>query len=321
MSVALLATLALLPQDPQVAPRPDPAPVYRIEDVVVEGRRLDEAAELYVDQVVAPARGRGPARWDEGVCVGVPNFNTEVAQYIADRVTDLARELGLRGHEPPCNPSILIIGAADGADFARELIAQRPRLFIVGGAGMDRGRAGLDAFSSGERAVRWWHVSVPVDDQTGDIAVRLPGDYSLTYTSQNPRGSTEENFAPQTRRNYASRLREPWRDVMKRSFVIIDADLTAGVTLRQLADYVAFVALAQVDPEADLSRFDSVLNTFRNGATAEGLSAWDTAYLEGLYSLQPGYVGDNAQTSALSRSILAAYRAGAEPEPPVTDAP
>lgn len=321
MSVALLAAATLLVQDPQAPPPPDPAPIYRVEDVVVEGRRLDEAADLYVDQVVAPARGRGPARWDEGVCVGVANFSGEIAQYLADRVTDLARELGLRGHEPQCNPSILIIGAADGADFARELIEERPRLFIVGGAGMDRGRGGLEAFRTGERAVRWWHVSIPVDDETGQIAVRLPGDYSLTYSAQNPRRSMEENFAPQTRRTFASRLREPQRDVMKRSFVIIDADMLGSVTLEQLGDYVAFVSLAQVDPEADLSRFDSVLNLFRQGGGATGLSAWDKAYLEGLYSLQPGYVGEGAQTSALSRSILAAYRTADEPATPAVDAP
>lgn len=320
MSVALFAVASLFMQDPQVA-APPAAPVYRVEDVVVEGRRLEEAADLYVDEVVAPARGRGPARWDDGVCVGVANFNREVAQYLADRVTDLARELGLRGHTPPCNPSILIIGAADGADFARELIEQRPRLFIVGGAGMDRGRGGLDDFRSGDRAVRWWHVSIPVDEETGDIAVRLPGDYSLTYSAQNPLRSMEENFAPQTRRTFASRLREPLRDVMKRSFVIIDVDMLNGVTLEQLGDYVAFVSLAQIDPEADLSRFDSVLNLFRDERPAEGLSAWDKAYLEGLYSLQPGYVGEGAQTSALGRSILAAYRAGEIEAPAPTDAP
>ena len=321
MPVALLAVASLLVQEPQAAPPPAAEPVYRIEEVVVEGRRLEEAADLYVDQVVAPARGRGPARWEEGVCVGVANFDRDIAQYLADRVSDLARELGLRGHGPPCHPSIMIIGAADGAAFADDLIARRPRTFIVGGSGMDQGRGALEAFRTGERAGRWWHVSIPVDDETGEIAVRLPGDYSLTYTAQDPTRSMQENFAPHTRRNYASRLREPLQDVMKRSFVIIDVDLVSGVSLEQLGDYVAFVALAQVDPEADLSRFDSVLNLFREDHPATGLSAWDKAYLEGLYSVQPGYVGEAAQTSALGRSILAAYRAGETREPVTTDVP
>ena len=70
-----------------------------------------------------------------------------------------------------------------------------------------------------------------------------------------------------------------------------------GVTLEQLADYIAFVALAQVDPEADLSRFESILNLFQpGGLDTTGLSPWDRAYLDGLYDMQTGFVGRGAQT-------------------------
>lgn len=285
--------------------------VYRVEDLVVEGRRLDEAARAFVDEVAAPAGNRGAARWDDGVCVGAANFTPEVAQYLVDRVSDVVRSLGLRAHEPPCHPSILIIGTTDGPGFATELVSRRPKLFIVGGSGMDRGYGALDAFRSGDAPVRWWHVSVPVDDETGQVAVRLPGMYSVRPSSD-PENPMDEQHAPQVRRNFASRLRQPLRDVMKRSFVIVDVDQLGDVTIEQLADYVAFVSLAQVDPGADLGRFDSILNLFDPARGAEGFSPWDVAYLQGLYSAREGYVGRHAQASALSRSILEAYTAGAE---------
>jgi hypothetical protein len=286
--------------------------VYRVEDLVVEGRRLDQAARAFVDEVAAPAGDRGAARWDDGVCVGAANFTPEVAQYLVDHVSDLVRSLGLRAHEPPCHPSVLIIGTTDGAGFARELVSRRPKLFIVGGSGMDRGRDDLAAFQTGDAPVRWWHVSVPVDDETGQIAVRLPGMHSIRPSTE-PNRLMEEHHAPQVRRNFASRLREPLRDVMKRSFVIVDVDQLGGATLEQLADYVGFVALAQVDPDADLRRFDSILNLFEpEGRGVPGLSPWDAAYLEGLYAVRHGHVGRNAQASALSRAILDAYTAGAE---------
>jgi hypothetical protein len=284
--------------------------IYRVEDVVVIGQRLNEAAALFVDQVADPAGDRGTARWDDGVCVGAANFTPEVAQYLVDRVSDMVRELGLRAHEPPCHPSILIIGTTDGAGFARELVGKRRQLFIVGGSGMDQGRAALARFQSGEAPVRWWHVSVPVDDETGQVAVRLPGMHSIRPSPDNPFGRLmEEAHAPQVRRNFASRLRQPLRDVMKRSFVIVDVDRLDGVTLEQLADYVTFVSLAQVDPDADLSRFDSILNLFKPERRAESLSEWDMAYLQGLYTVRQGYVGTQAHASALSRSILEAYQA------------
>ncbi|HEV2082617.1 MAG TPA: hypothetical protein VGR32_09215 [Brevundimonas sp.] len=282
--------------------------IYRVEDVVVVGRRLDEAATRFVAEVAAPAGNRGTARWDEGVCVGAANFTPEVAQYLVDRVSDMVRDLGLRAHEPPCHPSILIIGTTDGAAFASDLVSRRPKLFVVGGSGMDQGYDDLAVFQRSDAPVRWWHVSAPVDDETGLIAVRLPGMHSVVPTTD-PENLMLENHAPTVTRNFASRLRQPLRDVMKRSIVIVDVDRLDGTSLEQLADYVTFVSLAQVDPEADLSRFDSILNLFEPGRAPPGLSAWDLAYLEGLYSVRQGYVGRNAHASALARSILEAYEA------------
>jgi hypothetical protein len=300
-----LALAALALSGPAVAQDPGQS-VYELEDVVVQPRLLDQATREFVGEVSWPAARRGPARWREGICVGAANFRPEIAQFIVDRVSDRAREIGLRPHTPPCHPFILIVGAEDGQAMANELVAQRPRLFDPGGAGMRPGGGALRAFREGERPVRWWHVSAPIDSDTGELAVRLPG---LFVQSPDPT-TTVMGYAPQVRSTYASRLATPLEDQLKRSFVIVDADLVGDVTLDQLADYIAFVTLAQVDPEADLSRFDSILNLFAENGEASALSAWDRAYLSGLYEVDPGYVGRGAQTSALERAILAAYRAG-----------
>jgi len=288
-----------------VASAQDAEEAYRVDDVVVEGRRLEEVARAFVREVVLPAGDRGAARWNVGVCVGAANFQPEVAQYLVDRVSEVARELGLTAEEPPCDPSILIIGTADGAEFAREFVARRPKLFVMGGSGMDQGYSALRRFETADVPVRWWHVSVPVDDETGTIAVRLPG-VAAQLTPDSALG-TEESMAPVLRRNYASRLREPLRDVLLRSLIIVDVDRLNGVTLEQLADYVAFVALAQVDPEADLSQFDTILNLFTPGGSSVGLSRWDLAYLESLYSVSQKDAGRGRHASALARAVLDAY--------------
>ena len=51
----------------------------------------------------------------------------------------------------------------------------RPRLFRTGASGTDRGVRALREFQNNDRPVRWWTVSVPVDEDSGQIAVRLPG--------------------------------------------------------------------------------------------------------------------------------------------------
>ncbi|MGZ9113070.1 MAG: hypothetical protein ACXW3K_00480, partial [Brevundimonas sp.] len=65
MLYALLA--AALLASPQSAPAAQTPPVsqdpVRLEDVVVDAQRLEDTTEAYVDQVAAPARRRGLARW------------------------------------------------------------------------------------------------------------------------------------------------------------------------------------------------------------------------------------------------------------------
>ena len=95
---------------------------------------------------------------------------------------------------------------------------------------------------------------------------------------------------------------------MKRSFVIIDVDKLEGVSLEQLADYVAMVALVQVNPAADTSRYETVLNLFQTPDTTVGLSGWDRAYMEGIYAMRPGRISSLAQVQTITQAIVSAYR-------------
>ncbi|MDQ3126539.1 MAG: hypothetical protein M3Q74_13170 [Pseudomonadota bacterium] len=314
MLYALIA--AALLASPQSVPAPQTPPAsqdpVRLEDLVVDSRRLEDTTEDYVDEVAAPARRRGLARWKDGMCVGVVNLEGETAQYLADRVSDVARGLGLRAHEPECHPSVLIVATSDGPGFTQAFVDMRPRLFRVGGAGMDRGSAELRDFINEERPVRWWHVSLPVDSETGDAVVRFPGQVS--GSGANTGGSSAQDYAPQTAINAPSRLNDQTEDILKRVFIIVDVDQLNGASLQQLGDYVAMVAMAQVDPDADTGRFDTILNLFDDPATAPtGLTGWDRAYLEGLYdpNSETHRINQRAQVQAVASAIASAYRGSA----------
>ncbi len=315
MAVALLAS-------PQSAPTAQTPPVaqdpVRLEDVIVDTRRLEDTTEDYVDAIAAPARRRGLARWKDGMCVGVVNLEAETAQYLADRVSDVARSLGLRAHEPECHPSVLIVATSDGPAFTEQFVAMRPRLFRVGAAGMDRGSAELREFIREERPVRWWHVSLPVDSETGNPVVRPPGFVAGSGTGGGGRDATSaQEYAPNTAIFAASRLTTQYVDHLKRVFIIVDVDRMNGASLQQLGDYVAMVAMAQVDPDADTGRFDTILNLFDDPSTAPtGLTGWDRAYLEGLYDLgsETHRINQRAQVQAVAAAIANAYR-GSEAAP------
>ncbi|MBN9481562.1 MAG: hypothetical protein J0I52_15100 [Bordetella sp.] len=286
--VAMLMGLALAGAVSQ-----EPEAPTQVGDIVVQGRRIDDQVRRFIDEVAASPTGRGPARWRDRICVGVANIRGDAAQYVVDRVSQAALDIGLDPGEPGCQPNILIIGASDGAAMARGLVDARRNVFWPGGSGMNRSRAALEAFQQSDRAVRWWHISTPIDSQTGQLAVRLPGEE-----------------APTVSRTGAGRLRTTIRNDLNRVIIILDLAQAEGLNFQQLADYVAMVALAQVDPDADVGDYDSVLGLFAD-AGIQGLTDWDKAYLKALYAAELNQSAATHQLGEL-RGLMARDRKQSE---------
>lgn len=279
-------------QSPPVAPEPAAQESTSLADVVVEGQRLRSVVQDFVGEVAAPAAGdRGPARWNSSVCIGVVNLRADVAQYIVDRTSDVARELGLTAGEPGCTANVLIIAAADGRAVADGIVEARRRAFSPGGSGMTRSLRELENFRTSEAPVRWWHVSGPVDSESGQLATRLPG-----YD------------APQIAVSRASRLRSDIRDDMFKAIIVVDMNKVASVSWTQLADYCALVALAQVNPEADVAAFDTILNVFGD-PSVPGLTPWDMDYLNALYSIEQNRAGSGARSAEFVDLMMRSARA------------
>lgn len=254
-------------------PLPLEPPATRVDDIVVEGRSLEALAVEFVTQTAAPARGRGLARWTGRICVSAVNLSGEAARYVVDRVSEVAAALHLDVGEAGCDANVVIIFTEDAQAMVANLADERRRAFRPGTSGLERGEAAFREFQTSDRAVRWWHLSMPVDAETGERAMRMPGDISPGGQPNAPVVST-----------FASRLNTQIRDDLFRALIVVDVDELTGVDLRQLADYLALVALAQIDPAADLGGYDTILNLFSEDvAPPPGLTEWDWAYLRGLY--------------------------------------
>lgn len=299
MLAAALASLLVMsaPQQAVSTPVQDPTGrVVDLEDIVVEGRSVENLTRDFVGEVAAPARNRGLARWRNGVCIGVANLKGEAAQYIVDRVSTVAEDLGLRAGNPGCEPNVLIIATTDSNTFTEQFVDRRPRLFRVGGSGMDLGRSAFNRFITVERPVRWWNVSLPVDDNTGIGAFRIPGDINAQGAPAAP-----------TQNVIASRLSSQIVDDAKRSFIIVDVDKIADVSITQLADYITFVALAQVDPDGDTSGYATILNVFDDPGQTQTLTNWDMAYLQGLYQTTRTRANTRSQRGEVVSAIVRAH--------------
>lgn len=279
----------LIGSAPQETPRPDRDPQEAVvDDVIVTGRRLEEQSRAFVEAVASPTRDRGLARWHQPVCVGVANLRSRTAQPLIDHITGVALELGLQSGPPNCTPNILIVATDEPDAVAADFVTKWPRVFRTGGPGTNLGDAELRRFERSDAPVRWWHLSMPVNGQTGLRAVRLPGDIDIVATSSfgpgaggfpqtgKALGSAPSNFIT------GSRLRDEIRDDLKSVLIVVDIEEVAGLSTVQLGDYLAMIGLAQIASPADTGAFDTVLNLF-DQETVSGFTSWDRAYLRALY--------------------------------------
>ena len=104
-------------------------------------------------------------------------MRADMAQYLVDRVSTVAEDLGLRIGEPGCTANIVVIAADDPDAAALQLTTANIRAFRPGGPGMDAGPDAMRRFQTSDSPVRWWSISMPIDTVTRAL-VR-----SATYTS------------------------------------------------------------------------------------------------------------------------------------------
>lgn len=132
---------------------------------------------------------------------------------------------------------------------------------------------------------------MPVSDDTGKLAIALDGE-----------------APPVVADRVVTRLRANIRYDMAWVIIVIDVTKTAQVPASSLADYIAMVALAQIDPQADFTAHDTVLNLFAPGAALHGMTEWDHSYLSALYDADANAANFASQKDDMERSLADGLR-------------
>lgn len=278
----------------QAAPQDESTTLSTIE---VEGQRRTayDAARAFTNEILVTPPRRGIARWrtTDPICPGVVNMQRDVAQALADRIADRVIELGLQAGEPGCKANMIIVGADDGAAMASSLIEARPKAYITGIAGTSLTYSALNVFRTSDAPVRWWMLTVPLDARTGEVTVRTP----------------DSEDAPIRRIDGAGRLRSQDINAIFQVMVVVDVNRIGTVDVGQLGDYIAMVTLAQVDAQADVAGFETVLNLFQDPAGVSGLTDWDLTYLRQLYAADLSVLSTSAQVGRIAGAMARAEEA------------
>lgn len=293
MSFSAVALAALITAGAQAQDPRQPSPTD-LEEITVEGQSPRQAARQFVQRVATAPAGARLGRWNTPLCVSVAGLKAPYGQMLADRIGQIAHDLEVRVGEPGCSANVLIIATEDGPSVASALVEGWRLRFRPPIDNTNMGLAALERFKTSNAPVRWWHISLPVSADTGQLAARVSGGEPPWIRSRN-----------------VSRMRSPLRYDLNSATVVIDMTKANGVLLPALMDYAAMVVLAQVDPRADYSDQPTVLNLFGDSQNVTGLTDWDRAYLQALYEAEPDRASAAAQEAAVAERLQKGRREAA----------
>ena len=286
------------------------------DEIVVHGQRNPEQVRQFVHNVSVAAPSVGQlARWNQHICPGVVGAPEATSQIIIDQIARRASALGLRVGAPGCRPDLTIIVTSDSDRIAQAIYDQRRTLLTrpnnVDGATL--GEQALTEFVHTPRPVRWWHIS---QKTTADGLVMSDERSSPTSNSAitaaqtlaNPTSPTTGDGMSNTvaHRADGTRLRRETRQDFNYVLVIVDLNRLNGAPLSAVADYIAFVSLAQINPDVNVTSFPTILNLFNvtdASARPTALSDWDLDYLDGLYHVTRNSRSANAQQGEIAQRM------------------
>jgi hypothetical protein len=281
-----LAAAFLLP----FGARADPAPKEpSVHEVTVTAKAHQEdvkrRAQSFVQHVTSPDRERSLRTWRTPVCPLVAGMTREQAEAVLARLSEIALTAGVPLAPEHCRPNVLIVASAAPDKLAAAWVAKSPRLF--------NGRpAEVDAFVKSARPVRVWR-NANLSSPEGIALVGGAGEVlgpALQFDSY-----PTEHFSDPTRLQWDTVL------ALRSAIVILDSRKLEDLTVGQVADYVAFASLADVELDAGAGDAPSILRLFdapsAGSEPPDGLTDWDKAYLKALYH--------TSQNSRLQRGEIA----------------
>jgi hypothetical protein len=262
-SVGLSIVLGTAIAGPQVA---DPNRTIDTVEVTAQREKLRQAIVTFVSNITR-WDGQNVARWRKPVCPSVAGAAPEQGEFIRSRVLEVAASVGAPfSSDKKCDANLLVILTDQPEQMWAQWRARHPKMFS------SESPENIKRIVETKRpVVTWQNATVNNSDGTPPDTNRMLGRSRPQYRliDSHIRGSVSE-------------------DVFS-AIVVVDTSATGRATFGQLADYVAMVSLARIDPrldpDTDLAGTTSILRLF--GQSSEGvpprLTNWDQAFLKGLY--------------------------------------
>lgn len=234
-----------------------------LDTVTIEAARkkkeLWHHASRFVSSVTFSYLYDSLPRWDRPICPLVAGLPRKQGEYILGRITQVATAAHAPLAGEHCRPNLYVV-----ATPYPDLLLEKWWARDVNMYNECSGLGGVKAFLHSKRSIRVWYNAVPaggrsIDESTASLFVNIGSNFGCVSGTHSPAIG------------------------LSQVIVVVDMRQMDGVTVRQLADYVSMIGLAQIRLDA-LPAGPSILTLAEDKRDApEGLSAWDRALLYALY--------------------------------------
>jgi hypothetical protein len=283
LPLAILLTAAQSPADP----------------ITVTGTRLTPAetrrrAVEFVQRTGVANGERPVARWADPVCPHVQGLDERYAGIVERRMREIAAAAGVPVAPDACDTNIVVTFTYDSAGTARSVANRAPRYVA------DMTPTIRAAFLDGDAPVRWAYATDTRGLQ-GDRATQ--GGIAYATIDGGEGGGSAFGTVPAVVNYSSSMISTLTARVLTSATVIIDMRLVEGRPLAAVADYAAFIALAEIRAGEAMPP-GSILGMF-GGAGRPEFTDWDRAFLAALYRIPLDRMG-RRHRGLLVRELVAA---------------
>lgn len=248
----------------------------QLDGVTIEATEERQALRRRVDQFVAAVvvhpYGENLIRWNGPVCPLVAGLPRDFGEFVLRRISQAAADARAPLAGSACRPNLYVV-ATNHPDALLETWRARDKWMYNTGYGAQP----VNDFVHSRQPVRVWYNTDLGCAGKDQITVGVP-----SYTGFGPPG-----LAPPICANDipdATRLGHPIILSILSAIVVVDLRRMENVTVRQMADYIALISLADVRQGTDPIPVSSILWLFGHARPPQGLSAWDQALLYSLYN-------------------------------------
>jgi len=256
--------------------------------ITITGKKLKDVLSGFVNSVTQVGPTDQLAHWDREICPRIIGLDESQTEYVHLRMTQIAREVGLRTSKRGCPTMLTIVVTKDALTLARVVAEDFPSYNI-------RIRTWMRKFLDARGPARW--ISLVNECGAGCVI----GD-------ECGRGC---GTLPNTRLSKATRPR------LQAMIIIVDSTRLKAVTIGQLADYLSLVALTNPPVDAPQDR-RSILGLFNesDGDKAEAeLTNLDLSLLVSLYGIREEFDAKQQRGAMVTRMAKELRRGDAQTAP------